>query len=136
GGGHVPGQDQQAVREAKRPERGDAPLEVVAEEEPLVRLIDDDVAEALDLGGGLKAFPADRHLRRAQVAPAHNAFNARVRRRQVEEPLILVRQLASLATATQPSKPAPLNRGSRSPGKKVPFKAPSSSVTQTCSRGL
>jgi len=96
GGGHVSGEDEQVVREAEWPERGDAPLEVVAEEEPLVRLIYDDVAEALDPRVGLEAFQPGGHIRGAQIDPAYNAFNAGVRPRQVEEPLVLVRQLTSL----------------------------------------
>jgi hypothetical protein len=42
GGGRMAGQDQQVVREAERSEGGDTPLEVVAQQEPIVRLVDDD----------------------------------------------------------------------------------------------
>ena len=55
--------------------------------------------------------------------------------RQVEEPVVLVGQLAGL-DGNAAVEPAPRSRGSKSLGKKVPFKATSSSVTQRCSRGL
>ena len=78
---HMVGEDEQIVREAEGPEGSDTSLEVVAEEEPRVRLIDDDVAEALHLGVDRQDLEPGGHVWCTQIDPTHDSFDAGVRPR-------------------------------------------------------
>ena len=61
-GWHMPRKYQQVVREAERPEGGDTSLEVVAQQEIVVGLVDDDMTKALKLGVDRQGLEPRSHI--------------------------------------------------------------------------
>ncbi len=94
--GRCLGKEQQVVGQVEIPQPGDAGAEVRSQHERVVRLVVDDVADTDELRVPRVSRELVADLRRAQVHPADDAPDERVRVGELQEPLGLLDHLPRL----------------------------------------